>query len=206
MQNNTNMNALEEDLQVYFIDHSQRELHVNFNTDIKDPSHYGDFNQSLRSLGEEDSLHLHFNTNGGNLNSAVEMINNIQSCPATCIGYLGADASSAGSMMFISCDTWVIHELSTMMIHGPSSGTIGAVPNMVTQVDQLKELSKRVMNKYYKGFLTDEEIQGFIDGRPDMYLFAEEIEERLKNLQKYREEQYEKMVEDMEEKSNECDE
>lgn len=189
----TSETNVEEPLQVYSIDHSQRELHVNFNTDIKEPFHYGDLNQSLRSLAENDTLHLHINTNGGHLGSAIEIINNMWDCPATSIGYLSADASSAGSMLFLACDTWVIHEMSTMMIHGPSAGTIGVVPNMIAQVDQLKELSKRVMNKYYKGFLTDEEIQGFIDGRPDMYLFAEEIADRLDKLQVYRKAEYDKL-------------
>ncbi len=195
----------ENPVQIYSSESIQKHLHVNLNTEVKEPYHYGDINQHLRSLGQDDIVHLHINSPGGQLASAIELIYNLQQCPATVIGYLGADASSAGSMIFLSCDAWEIHDLSTLMIHNGSGGYAGAVPNMREHSKHVDELLKRCLKKYYKGFLTDEEIQSHIDGRPDQFMFAEEIEERLTNLHQYRIDQYEEQLKEQEdEDESEC--
>lgn len=194
MQKNMNDSVLENlkdtPVQIYCVEKSTREIHINLNTEITEPYQYGDLNQNLRSLSEEDTVYLHINSPGGRLDSTLELIYNIQQCPAEVVGCLGAEANSAGGMIFLACNSWEIHDLSTMMIHIASGGAAGTLPIMVQSVDHLKELSARVFNKYYKGFLTEEEIEEFMNGKPDMYLFAEDIAQRLNFLQEHRNELY----------------
>jgi len=173
-------------VQIYCVEKSTREIHINLNTEITEPYQYGDLNQNLRSLSGEDVVYLHINSPGGRLDSTLELIHNIQQCKAEGVGCLGAEANSAGGMIFLVCDSWEIHDLSTMMVHIASGGATGTLPNMVNSTDHLRELSARVFEKFYKGFLSDEEIEDFMKGKPDMYLFAEEIAERLQYLQEHR--------------------
>ena len=190
-------------VQIYSVDHSQKELHINLNAEIKEPYQYGDLNQHLRSLGPEDLVHLHINNPGGALDAAIELAHNLEKCAAQTIGYLGADASSAGSLIFLACDNWIIHDLSTMMVHNASGGSVGTVPNMITRVDHLQKLMEKVFDKYYRGFLTDNEIEDHLKGCPDQYLFAEDIKERLENLSEYRQKEFEKYQQQLEAEQDE---
>tara|TARA_R110000803_G_scaffold13482_9_gene37930 strand:- start:12741 stop:13361 length:621 start_codon:yes stop_codon:yes gene_type:complete len=192
-------------VQIYSTEVSYKQLHINLNSEIKEAYHYGDINQHLRSLGEGDIVHLHINSPGGALDSAIELVYNLQKCPATVIGYLGADASSAGSMIFLACDDWEIHPLSTMMIHNGTAGSFGSIPEMRNRTEHLDALLSRVLDTFYAGFLSEQEIERHIAGRVDQYMFAEEIEQRLIKLEAYRVEEVKKFTQEMEDSLNDND-
>lgn len=166
---------------------SSREVNIFINREIGDPSQYGEVNQSLRSVEEHDKVNIFFNSNGGRVDATVEIINNIMVCKAPVIGHLMGDANSAAGMLFLSCDDWVLYELSSMMVHAPSSGLGGHVSNVISGGDFLRTHSKLLMETCYRGFLTDDEISGLLNGSPDLYMFAEQIDKRLNSLKEYRE-------------------
>lgn len=174
-----------QDFQVYVEDIPCKKYDVYLNKAIEDPSQMELINHTVRTAGSNDVVYLHVNTIGGNLSAAIEFCNAIEQSAATVIGFLEAEACSAGSMIFLACDDWHVPDLSTLMVHNLSSGFYGKGHEIISQTDYLKELSKRVLNKFYTGFLTEDEVTLVSEGK-DLYMFAEEIKSRLKNLWEYR--------------------
>lgn len=145
---------------------------------IGDPEEYLDLCNILRSAGQQDEVVIRFNTPGGQLRTGNMIINAINECEGTVIGFIESDCGSMGTYIFLACHTWGVSEAAEFFCHTCSSGSYGKEHETYEQAVFLRRQQHKLMRQRYKNFLSDEEIESVISGS-DVYLDADEIMERL---------------------------
>lgn len=176
------------------IDHTSMQVNhykIRLNCDITSPEDFTEELNVLDSACENDSITLLINTNGGVLDTAVEFLASIDSCEAHVHAHITSCAHSAGSMIFLKAHSWSISKYATMLIHCPNGGFVGKFSDNFQQVDHFRKWVDNFYRDVYEDFLTDEEITDVLNGK-DLWLDANELEERLIRLSEIRQEKTEK--------------
>jgi ATP-dependent protease ClpP protease subunit len=163
-----------------------------FDSDIDEPEHYEYFTQVLLAAQEGDVVDIHFNTNGGCVSTLIQLLNYMAECKATINGYLVGTAASAGSFLFLACDEHFVGAHTQMLIHTPSYGTYGKMPDNENYVKHLGENMRKLAEEVYAGFLTEVERYEVIDKGFEMWIDSDEIIRRLEKKQEYQAEQQDK--------------
>jgi ATP-dependent protease ClpP protease subunit len=153
-------------------------IQVYLDEAIREPAYYRSVIQRINNLSEEDILELYINTPGGRVDSAISIINAIGNTSAEVVGIIDNEASSAGSLIALSCPNLVVAPYSTIMIHNWFGGGSGKGGDLVTQVNYSNDMLRKLMTEVYQGFLTELELKELFIGR-DYYFHSDEIEERL---------------------------
>lgn len=146
--------------------------------DIEAPNEYRSAFEVLREAKEYDTVTLVLNTGGGDISTAIQFYNAIQSCKAETIADVYV-AYSAGSMIMLSCDKIIINDLSSVMIHSMSTGISGKTHEMDAYTQYVAKECGSIIS-LYKGFLNDDELKKVVDGK-DYWMDAIEARQRLKN-------------------------
>lgn len=168
-----------------------REIHHTISETVGD----ADYSQLLRDLREcspNDVIMLHINTLGGSLDTSIEIINAIQQSQATVVGISEGAVLSAGSLIFFACHAFIIQPMSYFMLHDGSSGVIGKMNENLKSAEFSANHLRSIYYKVYSKFFTDEEINKVLEGS-DIYLLAEEAEERVKRVMEEEGEQNEQI-------------
>jgi ATP-dependent protease ClpP protease subunit len=139
----------------------------------------------LKQASPNDVVNLYINTPGGNLATAIEIMDHMADCQAPILGVIGMDCASAGTAIALSCDGWKLSEFSTFMIHSFSYGAYGHATAVETQGKHNSALNERFVRRIYDGFLTEEEMLDVIKG-VDMFIGSDDLAERLDFLGDYR--------------------
>lgn len=173
---------------------------ISVNRDIIDLVSWQDELDILRDATENDTIYIRFNSDGGDLYIATEFLAAQNNCPAQIIGELTGRANSAASIMFMCCDSYIIHPFTRILIHTCSYGQSGNSHENYTDADTTKDQMREIISHVYKHFLLEEEVERVLKGETFIFL-AEEIIDRLE----YREEMLaieasEEIVESNEEK------
>lgn len=153
--------------------------HIRIDRDIEEVSRFQEEILQIRQATENDRVHLYINSNGGYLSTLGSILSAIEQSSATICCELELDAHSAASFIFLSGDEFIISDNASMMIHELQGGVGGTTANTKKQVDHLAKQNEKLIRKYYKHFLTKEEIENVLKGQ-EIYLDADEIMERLK--------------------------
>lgn len=154
--------------------------------DIKDASFYRKAIDIIDNAGPNDFINIHIDTPGGDLSSAISIINAIRGSDAQILGTLEQKAFSAGSLILLACPNIMIKPYATLMAHSGMAGAWGAFDRATDQLGFFKEETTRLMREIYTGFFTEEEIESVVRGHREIWLKDHEILSRLENLQKYR--------------------
>jgi ATP-dependent protease ClpP protease subunit len=157
---------------------------------IEEATDYIDLIKALDEASPYDVIHIHLNTPGGYLHTAICIINAIRRSQGTVIGYADSEVASAGSMIFVACHSWVISPLSSLMIHDATQGVYGKQSSITLQAKHDAEHLSIVYNDIYKHFLTELEISEVVRGI-DYWFLPDQVEERLEILNKVRESELE---------------
>lgn len=153
--------------------------HTVFLTEaFADPSMYNKLCYCLMNASEEDQFKLVINSLGGTLDSAFMITDAIVKSKAHVTAYLAGTVASAATIIALSCDTLETTDNLSFMIHNySSSGMQGKGHEMKARQTFIdKELNKS-FNRYYKGFLSQQEIEDVIEGK-DIWLNSEEVMQR----------------------------
>jgi ATP-dependent protease ClpP protease subunit len=164
------------------IDISKVEVYLD--EEILNPSYYRMVLQKIHSLEEDDSVDIIINTSGGNLQSAISIINAIRFCQGRVTGILNNEAASAGSLIALACPNLLVAPNSTLMIHSYSYGNYGKSNELLSNIHYFDDQIKKLMAELYAGFLSDKELEAVFEGK-DYYFDTEEIIKRLENRQKF---------------------
>lgn len=146
----------------------------SINKEIRELDEYENLINALRSATDRDVVVLTITSPGGNLHTAQMIISEIESTSAYTVALVVGEASSAASMIALSCCELVAEDDSTWLLHDLSTGVGGKSSDIASYVDHMKLLSKRVIRKYYNGFLNEEVIAQILNGR-QVYMFGDEI-------------------------------
>ena len=103
------------------------------------------------------------------------IIDAIENTKAKVTCRLTGTVASAATIIALSCDDIEVSKNLSFMIHNYSaSGLQGKGHEMKARQNFMDKEFNKVLNEYYKGFLTNEEIEEAIEGR-DLWLNSEEV-------------------------------
>ena len=153
-------------------------LDFYLNSTIGSPEDYAEWNQILRSSGEQDVVYLHINCYGGQALTAVQLMRAISESRATVVASVEGACMSAATFLFLMADVCEISDHSIFMFHNFSGGTIGKGNEMMAQVHHNDKWARGLMESIYRDFFTQEEIDSILEGK-DYWLSPDEVTERL---------------------------
>ena len=153
-------------------------IDIYLNNVLADATYYGELLQALRGASDYTSIKLYINSPGGQLHTALQIINAMRDSPATIHATIDVECHSAASFIFLAADTWRVTEHSFMLCHSYSTGVYGKGHELASEYHFEKERLDNLIDVYYKDFLTKKEISELKLGR-DIYLNSEEIAARL---------------------------
>ena len=155
---------------------------------IGDPEEYLELCHALRSSSPADEFFIRFNSGGGQVRTGNQIINAIQECPATTIGFIEHDCGSMATFLFLACDTWGVSKYAEFFSHTVSGGNWGKESETFEASQFLRRQTHSRVREEYSNFLTSEEIDLLLKGA-DYYFNADEIMERLEVFADARESQ-----------------
>jgi ATP-dependent protease ClpP protease subunit len=163
----------------------QMNTHLVFlDEDITSPGNYRDVIHCLATCSENDNVNILVNSSGGRTDSAWAIIEAMKGCRGdVSVTVLGA-AYSAASMIACMADECYFAESSEMMLHTAHYGSIGTVPNVKGQTDFATRQINKLLDRAYKGFLTDKELEELKNGK-EYWFDAEEAGKRMVKRYKY---------------------
>ena len=188
------LGILSNKLEVYKEQYVSTRYRVFIDEGITDPSYYRDVLNVLASAKEEDVVEFRLNTGGGQLRSALPIMNAITSTEARTIAVVEGLVASAGTFILLACDDVIIKPLSGAMVHAPRFGALGTMQEMKTSLDYDLPYCRRVCEEIYAGFLLPEEIIAMVEDSKEYYMDEEELLDRLKKRQKYQEDAMAEMI------------
>lgn len=153
---------------------------------LGDTEEYRDLFSVLGSAGPEDTINLHINGPGGYLHTAMQIVNLIRTTEADVIAHLVGHAYSAHSLIFLSCNAWVVHPFSDIMIHAYSGGAWGKGQEIIQQAAAGMEVFKSLATEIYYPFLTEQEVDDLFRNQDFWLTDVSNILERLERLTEFR--------------------
>lgn len=151
---------------------------VNIDGEIKSPSVYRQVFSVLQKATIRDVVIFRINSPGGEVDTAVQIVNMIQNCQAMCIAEVYS-AYSAASVITLACDEIRVMKYSSMMIHNINLGLFGKVNEIASHGNFINAWGNSFIRKIYSGFLTKTEIDSVLSGT-DFWFMEEDIKKRLK--------------------------
>lgn len=135
--------------------------HIYFNNDITTDTAF-ELNKEIRnvqtkiktisaSLGiDNQPIYLHLTTDGGNIYSALSIIDCIASLTIPLYTVVDGFVASAGTLISIMGEKRYMTKNSYMLIHELRCGYWGKMSNIEEEVSNLKKLMKHITNIYLK--------------------------------------------------------
>lgn len=136
---------------------------------------------TIRDSSENDIIKVFLNTPGGNLNTALSIVKAMNESRGHIITVIDGECISAGTLIFLSGREYEISEDCAFMIHTYSNGMFGKGHELDSQIAFEKQWFIKLAKRFYKDFLTEEEIQKIIDGK-DLWMDSEEVAIRCLNI------------------------
>lgn len=132
----------------------------------------------LRQAATDDEIHMFINSEGGSLDTALQIINAIDQTPARLVTYIDSRAHSAAALIFLQGQECHVSKNSTMCCHFWSGGAKGRAADVKTYIDFYSNATKKMFRGYLEGFIKEEEFVDLFNGK-DFYFDYEEICKRL---------------------------
>lgn len=160
-----------------------QQIHFYISEDIGDPSEYTDMIHRINYAGPSDIIFIHLNTNGGQLETGVQIINAMQNSQAQIITVLESVAYSLGTLIFLAGDQMVVNDNCMMMFHNFRGGVIGKGNELTSQLAATVKWFSAFAKKIYVPFLTDDEFDRLLRGE-DIWMHSPDIRKRLDKMVK----------------------
>ena len=173
------LNNLTNNVHINAVTASVTTHEVFLDMDIEDPHKYRNLISLLINAQANDRIHLYINSNGGNLDTAIAIINAMLVCQAEITGFIMGACHSAASIITMYCHNVHVFETAYMMIHTASFGNFGNTTTVKTQTDFTVEQVEKLLDDAYKGFLDNKEMKEVKQGI-ELWYDSEEIRKRLK--------------------------
>lgn len=156
---------------------------VFLDEDIEDPANYRELIDLFFSAQENDEIQIYINSSGGQLRTALAIIEGIKITRASVIGIIIGNCHSAASLIALHCHNIIVLDSASMMIHTAWATSDGTVSNIQTYTSFLRNQVEKLLHQTYEGFLTSNEIEKVKMGL-EIWLDAEEIRRRINNRTK----------------------
>jgi ATP-dependent protease ClpP protease subunit len=150
---------------------------VFLTTTIGVPCIYDELCYRLLEAGADETFTFHICTPGGDLDSAVRIIDAMRRSKATIIGDLSGSVNSAGTMITMGCDSIRCALHTSFMIHYYSASVEGRGSELKSRQDFMNRILENLMYDIYEGFLTKKEIASTVGGA-DFWFDHQEVMDR----------------------------
>lgn len=152
--------------------------------EIGDPSEYRDVIHTLYTCEPNDDVTIVINSTGGRVDTALAIIEAMQGCRGDVTAAVIGAAYSAASMIACAAPECYITDSAEFMLHTAHYGSVGTVPNVKNQTEFVTRQVNRVLEKLYKGFLTDKEIEALRTGT-EFWFDSTEAAKRMQRRSKH---------------------
>ena len=143
---------------------------------------------TIRMTTPNDVIHILINSEGGSLSTMKAILSAMHQTEAHIITEIEGECCSALGPIFLSGHEYIVSDDAEFMAHDASYYYGGKQSNIKQYSDFQNKVVKKLFHKYYKNFLTDEEIDTCIEGK-DFWMDSDEIMERLENRNSLMEEE-----------------
>lgn len=161
----------------------QKTHNFYLNSEFEEPHRYSKMFYTLSTARSDEAVQLHINTRGGQLNTGVQLINNILTCPAPVTAIIEAECHSLGAFIFLAADYQVVRENCVMLLHNYTSGTYGKGNEQEREIKTMIRWFTDLAKNLLIPFLTEEELKRMLQGE-DFWMTTKEIRTRLKRVEK----------------------
>lgn len=134
--------------------------------------------QTIRNAGETDVVVIHINSYGGDMMTAIQLMQAIGESDATILCSVEGACMSAATIVFLSGDQYQINEFSMFMFHNYSGMAMGKGGEMYDAISHERVWSDNLLRKVYDGFLTKKELNTIMENK-DIWMNADEVIKRL---------------------------
>jgi ATP-dependent protease ClpP protease subunit len=166
---------------------SASHIHFYLSESIGEPDQYIDLIHRIMTAGSADTIFIHLNTPGGQLDTGVQIINAIQNSQARVVTILEGVAYSLGTLIFLVGDEMIVNDHCMMMFHNFNSGLVGKGNEITLELDATNKWFATLSKQIYVPFLTEEELHRLSRGE-DFWMQSAEIRRRLTHMLKIKNE------------------
>ena len=145
---------------------------------IGDPSEYRELISLLFNAGEGDTINIIINSEGGQLDTAMAIIEGLKNTAAHVTAVLVGACHSAASIISMYCDEVVVLESAYSMVHTASFGSAGTAGNVKSHTEFIAKQVDKILAETYEGFLSKDELSKVRSG-VEMWFDAAEIKKRM---------------------------
>lgn len=169
--------------QTYMASH----IHIYISEAIGEAVEYVDMIHRIATAGPADTISVHLNTPGGQLDTGVQIINALQNTQARVVTILEGVAYSLGTLIFLVGDEMVVNDHCMMMFHNFNSGLMGKGNEITLELEATNKWFATLAKQIYVPFLSDDEIHRLHRGE-DIWMQSPEIRKRLIHMIKVKSE------------------
>jgi len=155
--------------------------HFYLSESIGAPADYVDMVHTIMCANESDTIFIHLNTPGGQLETGIQIINAIQNTAARVVTILESTAYSMGSLIFLAGDEMIVNDNCMMMFHNFNGGFVGKGNELTSELEATVKWYATLAKNLYVPFLTEDELSRITRGE-DMWMQSPEIRQRLENM------------------------
>ena len=177
---------------------SYKKIDIFLDDAIGEPSSYRELNYLLFNAEENDVFPIYINSPGGQLNTALMIIEGLKNTAGRTIAILQGECHSAASMITMYCDEVMVLDAAHMMIHTAQYGTVGNTGNVKAHTEFTTRQVEGLIHETYEGFLSEAEIEKVKLG-VELWFSAEEIRERMTKRGDWLEKKFTKETQEMQE-------
>ena len=152
---------------------------VYLTDEIGEPSLYNELCYKLKTASKAEVFTIYLNTPGGMIDSAMMIIEAINTSKAKVIAEISGTVASAGTIITLACDDVVVADHTAFMIHNYSGGMVGKGHEMKARQGFIDKALNEAFTSFYNGFLSPTEITEVIEGK-DLWMGKDEVVARLK--------------------------
>jgi hypothetical protein len=135
--------------------------------------------QQIRQANPDDMVRVIINTYGGRVDIAMAYVSAMRESQATVVTHAEGQVCSAGTILWLASKERTVAPMTEFMFHNYQGGAFGDGANIYTQVLFYKQHFDRLIDYFYKGVLTDGEINT-IKGGGQVWLDEVEITKRTR--------------------------
>jgi hypothetical protein len=136
----------------------------------------------IRQASPHDIVEVYLETEGGLLDVGLQLIDELNRCPAQKYCYVSSGVASMGTMIVLGVewDMMDISPLSTFHFHSVSYGSVGKHQDLVEKVAHTANLTGKLYERFYKGILDDDQLKNITEHKGELSLLGDEVLELIK--------------------------
>jgi ATP-dependent Clp protease, protease subunit len=159
-----------------------RQISYYISGNILESHYYTELFYTLRTAIETDIIYLHLNTSGGDFDTGLQIINNMQASSANVVTVLEARAYSMGAFI-LAGDEFIVHDNCQLLFHIYSGSFAGRGNEQQAEVLAVSNWFEKFMTRTCLPFLSAAEIKDVLKGS-DVWMDSDEIRRRLERIRR----------------------